>query len=280
MGVINTGADAKQRSSLATRCGVCALALAAALFPFSTGLALLPLGGFVLVCMLAPFLPSVGFYLPVISRGTSSHNAVALTFDDGPDPESTPGILALLEKHAVQATFFVNGQRVLRYPEMITAILSQGHAIGNHSHSHDNFIMCKSSTALRQEIQDTQRVLIEMGIKPLAFRPPVGITNPKLEKVLTQLGMYALNFNRRAADFGNRRIKHLSQRILNKAAANDIIMLHDIKPHGAARADHWLQELDNILGGLKAKGLAVLPLEELIGRPVMERVGEKSRQPI
>ncbi len=236
---------------------------------------MIPLAGFLLLCIAAPFFPAIGFYLPVISRGTCSQKAVALTFDDGPDPESTPQILSLLEKHNKKATFFVNGQRALRHPQIMAAILAQGHTIGNHSHRHDNFIMCKSSKALRKEIEDAQHVFINLGIKPLCFRPPVGITNPKLGKVLAQLGMMAVNFNRRAGDFGNRRIAHLSQRILNKVTANDIIMLHDIRPADNAQAAHWLNELNKIFVGLDDKGLAVLPLEILVGRPVMEWVEKK-----
>ena len=217
----------------------------------------------------APFFPGFGFFLPVISRGSSTEPAVALTFDDGPDPGSTPAILALLAKHRVKATFFVTGRRALRYPEIIEAILSQGHTIGNHTHSHDNFIMCKSSKALLKEILDAQQVLYQMGVVPLAFRPPVGITNPKLGKMLERAGMYALNFSRRAGDRGNRRIAHLSKRILRGVIANDIILLHDTKPRKEVLFQPWLLEVDQVLNGIKAKGLQILPLAELIGRPVM-----------
>ncbi len=275
MGLNETEKGLAPGLSLATRSGVCAIALAAMIFPFSGRLAVVPLAGFLLLCIVAPFFPAIGFYLPVISRGTSTQKAVALTFDDGPDPVSTPRILSLLEKHNKKATFFVNGQRALSHPQIVAAILSRGHTIGNHSHRHDNFIMCKSSKALRKEIEDAQHVLIKMGIKPLCFRPPVGITNPKLGKVLEQLGMVAVNFNCRAGDFGNRRIARLSQRILNKVNANDIIMLHDIEPADPEKSVLWLDELEKILIGLDAKGLVVLPLEILVGRPVMEWIEKK-----
>lgn len=269
---MDTGSVSKGRLSIAAWCGLSAFALALLFVPFSIPLALLPLAIFLLLCFTAPFFPAFGFFLPIISRGTSAQSAVALTFDDGPDPVSTPEILALLAKHQVRATFFVNGQRAIRHPEIVAEILNQGHTIGNHSHRHDNFIMCKSAKALLKEIQDAQKVFRQMGFVPLAFRPPVGITNPKLGKVLAMVGMYALNFNRRAGDQGNRRIKYLSQKILKGVASNDIIMLHDIPPRNTALFDHWQQELDNIIEGLKDRELAILPLEELIGRPVMERV--------
>jgi len=272
--VNRAGPNSKSRLSVAGWSGICAFGLGALILPFSLELAMLPLAAYLLLCLSAPFFPGFGFFLPIISRGSCAKQGVALTFDDGPDPESTPEILALLAKHGAKATFFVTGKQALRYPEIMTAILSQGHTIGNHSYNHDNFIMCKSTKALRNEIADAQQVFYGLGIVPLAFRPPVGITNPKLGNVLDQMGMYALNFSRRAADLGNRRIKHLAGRILKGLTANDIIMLHDIKPRKAALFQPWLQEVDQILTGIKAKGLAILPLAELIGRPVMTAAGE------
>jgi peptidoglycan-N-acetylglucosamine deacetylase len=276
---MTAGSGSKGRFSMAAWCGFGALALAALMFPFSRVLAVAPLAAFLLLCFTAPFMPALGFFLPVISRGTCTQRAVALTFDDGPDPHSTPVLLALLANHRAKATFFVTGKRALRYPEIIADILAQGHTLGNHSHSHDNFIMCKSSKALLKEIQDAQQVFHQMGVTPRAFRPPVGITNPKLGKVLEQVGMYALNFNRRAGDLGNRRIKHLSKRILKGIAPNDIIMLHDIKPRTIALSDHWLMELGKILEGIKERELLILSLEELIGKPVMERVEKRLDAP-
>lgn len=273
---MDNGKDRKPNFSVATWSGLSAFALAFILYPFSTPLALLPLAMYLLLCLTAPFMPAFGFFLPVISRGISTQRAVALTFDDGPDPGSTPALLALLAKHQVTATFFLNGARAMHHPDIVADIIAQGHTIGNHTHRHDNFIMCKSAKALLKEIQDAQQVFYQMGVRPLAFRPPVGITNPKLGKVLDQVGMYALNFNRRAGDQGNRRIKHLSKRILKGVAANDIIMLHDIRPSSSDLYDHWQQELDLIFEGLKARELVIIPLEALIGRPVMERVGESS----
>ena len=275
----SAGPDSKRGLSVAAWCGICAFGLGALIFPFSRGLAMLPLAAYLLLCLSAPFFPGFGFFLPIISHGSCDRQGVALTFDDGPDPDSTPEILALLAKHGVKATFFVTGRRSQRYPEIVAAILSQGHTIGNHSHNHDNFVMCKSARTLRREIADAQQIFHRLGVVPLAFRPPVGITNPKLGKVLDQMGMYALNFSRRAADLGNRRIAHLARRILKGVRANDIIMLHDVKPRRAALFQPWLQEVDQIIAGIKARDLAILPLADLIGRPVMVAAGDDPGKP-
>ncbi|MFO7598881.1 MAG: polysaccharide deacetylase family protein [Candidatus Desulfacyla sp.] len=232
-------------------------------------LSIVPLTIFVLLCVAAPFFPRVSFFLPIVSQGTSGKRAVAITFDDGPDPRSTPALLQLLSKNRIQGTFFVTGQKASRHPELIRDILSLGHSIGNHSYSHDNFIMLKGATSLKKEIQSTQEILRRSGITPLAFRPPVGITNPGLWKVLRELGMYNVNFSCRAIDAGNRRIKNLSTRILKRLRPDDIIALHDAMPADHALFSYWLNEIELILSGIRERGFAVYPLSQLIGRPVM-----------
>ncbi|MEJ2156683.1 MAG: polysaccharide deacetylase family protein [Desulfobacteraceae bacterium] len=232
-------------------------------------LAALPLLLFLILCFTAPLLPGFSFFLPIISRGPSEKQAVALTFDDGPNPLSTPGLLALLSEYRVIATFFVNGHRAEQFPVLIRQIISQGHTIGNHTYSHDNLIMFKSTQKLKTEIEKTQQVLHDLDVFPLTFRPPVGVTNPRLKPVLEQLGLYTVNFSRRAGDRGNRRIHDLSNRILGRLRSGDVIMLHDIPPRNGGTQEAWLKEVERLIAGIQRKKLQIIPLAELIGRPVM-----------
>ncbi len=232
-------------------------------------LASLPPAGFVLACLVMPFFPQTSFFLPVISRGKTSDPLVGLTFDDGPDPESTPALLHLLDRHRACATFFVTGERSHRYPELIREILAKGHTIGNHSYSHDDVIMFRSVATLVREIARTQQVFRELGFVARLFRPPVGITTARYADALRQTGLQAVNFSRRAGDMGNRRVRGLSRRILQRLRAGDIILLHDIPPKKAADFQVWLAEIECIFDGIHEKGLTVAPLETLIGQPVM-----------
>jgi len=194
---------------------------------------------------------------------------VALTFDDGPDPVTTPLLLQLLERYRAPATFFLTGQKAVRYPHLVRAILKGGHQIGNHGFRHDNLVMLKNRKALAHEISAAQDALRAFGIVPQAFRPPVGITNPRLGSVLNQMGMFAVTFRRRAGDFGNRRIRHLSRRVLRDVQPGEILLLHDLFPGDSDRCLLWLREIERILRGLGDRGLEVMPLPDLIGRPVM-----------
>lgn len=255
--------------SMAERVGIGSFIIAVFLLFIDVRLSLIPLSGFILLCLVAPLFPRFGFFLPIISRGTSGKNAIALTFDDGPDPLSTPLLLRLLSKYRVRATFFVNGKKVARHPELIEAILLQGHLIGNHSYSHDNLIFLKSFQVIVNEIKSTENVLRNFGIRPAAFRPPAGIISPRFRKALLQSDVYIINFSCRAFDGGNRWIKNISRNILKRIRPDDIVLLHDIGQKNERLTLQWLNEIELILIGLKDKGLSVLPLSEITGKPVM-----------
>lgn len=236
---------------------------------FDTFLATIPLFIFLLACFTAPFLSRLSFYLPITSHGKTKSHAVSLTFDDGPHPCITPQILQLLDKHSVHATFFVTGKQADTYPELIRLILKHGHDIGNHSYSHNPMLMLKSKKKLFDEIKSTQSALSKFKIYPLAFRPPVGITNPRLWPILLNLGMFCITYNRRACDMGNRRVAGIASRILKHVRNNDIILLHDKKPKREEDASQLLFEIETLIIGIQEKRLNIIPLHELIRRPIM-----------
>ncbi|MDF1592781.1 MAG: polysaccharide deacetylase family protein [Desulfobacterales bacterium] len=255
--------------SLAERVGLSALTGAGLLLFFDVRLSVLILAGFFILCIAAPFFPRFSFYLPIISRGTPDKKAVALTFDDGPDPLSTLPLLDLLRKHRAPATFFVTGRKAAEHPEIMKAILDQGHSVGNHSYTHNNLVMFRSCKTIIREIEAAQNVLNDFGVLALAFRPPVGITGPRLGPALVKTDRYIVNFSCRALDGGNRWIKGLSKKILKQVGPGDIVLLHDVRPHPPYALNDWLKEMELILTGINDKGLSVWPLAQIIGRPVM-----------
>ena len=245
-----------------------AFQLAALLLFLAPRYAAAPLLLFVATCMAAPLFPALSFYLPIISRGRKGVPGVALTFDDGPDPQVTPRVLDLLDRHGVKATFFVIGRKAEAHPELIREILARGHALGNHSQTHPPFLMLQGKRAIAREVASAQAALRRLGAVPLAFRPPVGITNPDLWRALVDQGMFCVNFSCRARDMGNRRVAGLARKLLAKARPRDIILLHDTLPHRVP-VDTLLAEFDRLLCGLEQRHLPVLPLAAVIGREVM-----------
>jgi len=262
---------AKISFSPAEKTGFITLGMASLLSFIYPALAVIPLFLFLLLCFAAPFFPGFSFFLPIISRGPAGMESIALTFDDGPSPSSTPILLDLLDRHSLQATFFVVGEKAAKYPELITEIIARGHTLGNHSWSHDYFLMLRRQNNLRKDIHKTQENLKELGIQPLVFRPPAGITNPRLGKVLTGEGLITVTYSCRALDRGNRNIRNLSGKILEHLQPGDIVMLHDLAPHQKKQLGYWQKELDHLFRTLTLDYNPV-PLEQLIRQPVMRLV--------
>lgn len=262
----------RRRYSPAEKTGLAALLTA---IPLGLGsvpqAAALPLALFLLVCLVAPFLPRSSFFVPVICRGRPGSQGIALTFDDGPFPASTPLLLELLARHRLPATFFVVGEQAAAHPELIEAILAQGHTIGNHSFRHDHLLMLRDCAALEADIRHTQEVLCRMGIRPLLFRPPIGITSPRLQPALAALALRTMTFSCRILDRGNRNIRDLAARVLGQLQPGDILLLHDTPPGSEERAAYWTQELDRLFDRL-AQANRVVPLADLIDQPVMTPV--------
>ena len=258
-----------RNTSPAQVAGIVILAAAAVSFFINPHLTIALALFYIVSCIAACFFPETNFLGPVVSRGNTGKNFVSLTFDDGPAPPVTGQILDLLDKYSVPATFFVTGVNAGQYPEMVKEIIDRGHTVGNHSFHHDPFLMLKSSKMICQEILTTQELLKKMGVHTCAFRPPVGIVNPGLAPLLRKLNMDCITFSCRAVDRGNRRVKNLSGKILKKVAADDIILLHDVPPHRPEEREMLSKEIENLLSGLKTKGLKVVPLSTLIGKTVM-----------
>lgn len=259
----------KNKISPAQITGILLLSLAAAVFFISPLAAALIAFLYIFLCVLGCFFPQTNFLFPVISRGGSGKNYVALTFDDGPSEPITKKILDLLDTYNAQATFFVSGVNAKRHPEIIREIITRGHTIGNHSYSHNPFLMLKGYRAIKREIIQAKEILKEMGVEALAFRPPVGIINPGLGKILDELGMVCITFNRRAGDAGNFFVKNISRIILNNIKPDDIILLHDVPSGNPQNDEIFLSEAEKILAGISARGLTVVPLSDLIKREIM-----------
>ena len=223
-----------------------------------------PLAVFVLTCLCAPFFPGWGFFLPTVTRGKGTRPEVTLTFDDGPDPETTPVLLELLAQSGTKACFFVTGMAAMAHPELIQAIAGGGHEIGNHSWSHDPFLMLRGSRRLAWEVDRGQEILAEQGIRTIWFRPPVGLTNPRLARVLARRNLTCVNFSVRGADAGNRRIKGLAQRILARVRPGDIVLLHDRNPASPYNVEAWITEVQQILAGLDQRNLKPVLLSRLL----------------
>jgi len=158
----------------------------------------------------------------------SAGRRIALTIDDGPDPDVTPRVLDLLERYDARATFFCIGDLARRHPQWIEAIVARGHAVENHSQRHRHTFSLSGPAALRREIAAAQQTLTEIaGTRPRFFRAPAGLRNPFLEPVLCEFGLQLASWTRRGFDTRARDADTVTRRLLNGLAARDILLVHD-----------------------------------------------------
>lgn len=166
----------------------------------------------------------------------SAEKQIALTIDDGPNPEVTPRMLDLLDRYDARATFFCIGEVARRYPHCVEAIVARGHAVENHSQRHRHNFSLLGPGALQREIEAAQRTLTDIsGMRPLFFRAPAGLRNPFLEPVLCRLGLHLASWTRRGFDTRTRDAAVISARLLRGLAPGDILLLHDGHPALDAR---------------------------------------------
>jgi peptidoglycan-N-acetylglucosamine deacetylase len=155
-------------------------------------------------------------------------NQIALTIDDGPDPEVTPRVLDVLDRFDARATFFCIGDAARRHPHIVEAIVARGHAVENHSQRHRHHFSLQGPRAIRREIEAAQNTLTEIGgVRPLFFRAPAGLRNPFLEPVLCALGLQLASWTRRGFDTRNRDAGDVARRLVTGLEARDILLLHD-----------------------------------------------------
>ncbi|WP_165499030.1 polysaccharide deacetylase family protein [Gramella sp. KN1008] len=154
-------------------------------------------------------------------------NAVALSFDDGPD-ENSMKILDILDKYEAKAVFFCIGKKIEEKPEIFREILKRGHIVGNHTFSHTRRMGFLSSKRILEEISECDRVAQEVGgVKMNLFRPPFGIINPKTRRALLRSGHTVIGWNVRPYDAITKSPQVIINRITKKLERGDLILLHD-----------------------------------------------------
>ena len=158
----------------------------------------------------------------------AARNEIAITFDDGPDPDVTPRVLDLLDRHQAKATFFCVGDRARRNPELCREMIRRGHAIENHSASHRWSFALLGLAGMKRDVEAAQRMLIAAaGEAPLFFRAPAGIRNPFLEAALCRSGLQLTSWTRRGFDTRSRDPDAVFHRLAGGLAAGDILLVHD-----------------------------------------------------
>jgi peptidoglycan/xylan/chitin deacetylase (PgdA/CDA1 family) len=155
-------------------------------------------------------------------------DAVAITIDDGPDPEVTPRVLALLAAHDARATFFCIGERVRAYPQLAREILAAGHGLENHTERHSLRFSLMGPRTIAEEVRRAQESIRGVtGEVAQFFRAPAGLRNLFLEPVLARQNLRLVSWTRRGFDTVHADPQRILASLTKALRAGDILLLHD-----------------------------------------------------
>ncbi|MFH1010343.1 MAG: polysaccharide deacetylase family protein [bacterium] len=160
-------------------------------------------------------------------RLPSGKRRIALTFDDGPDPVTTPALLDVLKRLEVKATFFLVGERVKPNAPLVERIAAEGHAMANHGYCHENHFGYPMDR-LRDSIQRTEESIAALGTRPFPFfRPPYGVFSPRWTSRLHRLHYRGVMWTAHLRDWRPQRQEVLERRARRAFFDGSIVLLHD-----------------------------------------------------
>ncbi|HUC44413.1 MAG TPA: polysaccharide deacetylase family protein [Candidatus Sulfotelmatobacter sp.] len=209
----------------------------------------------------AGMLPRCALLGPNLRRdpAAAAAGAVALTFDDGPDPAVTPAVLDLLDRHGARASFFCVGARVDAHPDIAAEIVRRGHGVENHTQTHPGGFFFHLPGRLDRELALCQEAVARAtGTTPRLFRAPAGVRSPLLAPALARRGLALASWTRRGFDTVSRDASAVGRRLSRGVAAGDILLLHD-RP-GPGTMPIVLEALPLLLETLRRAGLSAAPL--------------------
>jgi peptidoglycan/xylan/chitin deacetylase (PgdA/CDA1 family) len=201
-----------------------------------------------------------------LPAASARRGEIALTIDDGPDPEVTPAVLDLLDRLQVKATFFCIGENARRHPALCREIVARGHDVQNHSERHCHNFSMLGPRGYRRELEAAQDSLFSItGCRPQFFRAPAGLRNPFLDPVLQRMGLRLAAWTRRGYDTRSGDAAVVSRRLLPAVRPGAILLLHDGNcARSAAGVPVILDVLPGLAGQASASGLHFVTLSHAL----------------
>jgi peptidoglycan/xylan/chitin deacetylase (PgdA/CDA1 family) len=197
--------------------------------PPGLGWTLLALGGYVALTTVGVVFARLEMFADVLSRGPAGARGVALTFDDGPDPTTTPQVLDALDAAGAKATFFVIGEKAERHPDLVRDLLARGHAVGIHGYEHDRLFALRLPWRVRRDLERAVSVL--QGItdeRPQLYRAPVGHISPAMARVIADLDLRVVGWTIKSLDgWPGSTAERVARRVVPELRDGSIVLLHD-----------------------------------------------------
>jgi peptidoglycan-N-acetylglucosamine deacetylase len=201
----------------------------------------------------------------VLCSVSTREKKIALTFDDGPNPDYTPLLLTKLAEYRVPATFFLLGRNLKRHPEIGRRIVQEGHEVGNHTYHHRSLpFLFKES--LRNEIESTHRLIADLlNVQPVFLRPPNGLFTRRVLDTVEQLGYRAVVGDVFPVDVAWPGPETITRRVLRRVQPGSIIILHDGYVGRFDRdKSQTVRALDGLIPMLSEQGYEFATLSQLV----------------
>ena len=209
-----------------------------------------------------------GAQADIIRKKPAIGKKVVLTFDDGPSRDYTPQLLKILAEKKVQATFFMVGAQVEKYPEIAQQIVDEGHEVGNHTYGHITVPHTPPAQLASQIMRANLSILQHSGRYPLYLRPPRGLYDMRMRRIAMLLGQIVVLWSLSSQDWHPRANgAAVARRVIERASPGDIILFHDsgslLGQEGSNRRP-TVEALSPIIDGLRDKGFEIISMEEFI----------------
>jgi peptidoglycan/xylan/chitin deacetylase (PgdA/CDA1 family) len=223
---------------------------------------------------MVPSVVSLGQWLPIRALPgdlcrwrAGNENGVALTFDDGPDPRTTPFVLDRLDQLSLRATFFCLGQQVVAHPTLVGEMRARGHQVETHGFRHDHHF-ARSPRWVRADLDAAMEAMGQVGVHPRWFRPPFGQTTGATMVEARRHDLRLVLWSAWGREWDEPDAGAVARRVRRGIGPGGIVLLHDAdvqSPPGSSR--RAAEALGPIAEDLNGKGLAALTLDELVGPP-------------
>lgn len=197
----------------------------------------------------------------LVCRVETSEKVVALTFDDGPTPEGTDAVLAVLARYEIKATFFLIGNKMERFPGQAERLLAAGHELGNHTYSHERNLL-RTSAFYRSEVGKADRLLRLAGARPTLFRPPFGKRLIGLPLAADAAGYQTVMWEVEDQPEKFRDPQAYARDIVSRVRPGSIILMHPMYRHSQTARD----ALPLVIEQLRERGYTITTVSDLIGR--------------
>ena len=206
-------------------------------------------------------IPQMRFFGPFICGSKTAEKVIALTFDDGPDPRSTPALLDLLKEENVESAFFCIGRNVAASPDIAARITADGHVIANHTFHHSNATNWFTESRLLDEMKRTQDAIRQAtNSASTCFRPPIGLSNPRVFRAARKAGLKVIGWTVRSLDTRLTDPETIVRRIMKRIRPGGIVLMHD----GNIPADRLVRTVRLLLNELRARGYLIIRLDKLL----------------